>query len=79
VSAADLAAQLKTWRNSGASCWSGSWRIYATFAAYDCWLTGGRASARQMASSLKLMQRCLNEMLQIGMAPIEFEPSPRAR
>jgi hypothetical protein len=29
-------------------------------------LTGGRASARQMASSLKLMQRCLNEMRQIS-------------
>lgn len=42
-------------------------------------LTGGRASARQMASSLKLMQRCLNEMRQIGTAPIEFGPSPRAR
>jgi hypothetical protein len=30
-------------------------------------------------SSLKLMQRCLNEMRQIGTAPIEFGPSPRAR
>jgi len=42
-------------------------------------LTGGRTSARQMASSIKLMQRCLDEMREIGTPPIEFGPSPRAR
>jgi hypothetical protein len=32
----------------------------------------GRMSVRRMASSIKLMQRCLAEMREIGMPPIEF-------
>jgi len=35
-------------------------------------LTGGRTSARQVASSIELMQRCLAEMREIGSPPVEF-------
>jgi hypothetical protein len=33
-----------------------------------------RTSARQLAGSLELMQRCLSEMREIGNPPIEFRP-----
>jgi hypothetical protein len=35
-------------------------------------LAGGRTSARQVASSIELMQRCLAEMREIGSPPVEF-------
>ena len=35
-------------------------------------LTGGRTSARQVANSIELMQRCLAEMREIGSPPVEF-------
>jgi hypothetical protein len=34
--------------------------------------TGGRTSARQVASSIELMQRCLAELREIGSPPVEF-------
>jgi hypothetical protein len=35
-------------------------------------LTGGSATARQLASSIELMQHCLAEMREIGSPPVEF-------
>jgi hypothetical protein len=42
-------------------------------------LTGGRDSARQVASSIKLMRRCLAEMRDIGSPPVEFARTHRLR
>jgi hypothetical protein len=42
-------------------------------------LTGGKDSARQVASSIKLMQRCLAEMRDIGSPPVEFARTHRLR
>jgi hypothetical protein len=41
--------------------------------------TSGRDSARQVASSIKLMQRCLAEMRDIGSPPVEFASTHRLR